>query len=181
MNIKDLKIGDKVKVKKHGNRFRWDEYMIVEYIGDSYITATKIPDKFVYSSFDVEKKYIISKLEPLSQEIKYKEIPIEKEPEYYKKCKENPKPTNESKVSYIPPDNNLPPPPYPGKKSAPKSFKFDISFVNRVEFNQLPYCPGIWPECFFSIEGRKITYHPNNPDINLFNGEEYTIEIKEKE
>jgi hypothetical protein len=68
-------------------------------------------------------------------------------------------------------------------KSEPKSFKFDISFVNRVEFNQSPYRPSEFPECFFKIEGHKITYHPDNPKNfpEAFGGKEYTIEIREKD
>lgn len=67
------------------------------------------------------------------------------------------------------------------EKSAPKSFKFDISYINRVEFDQSPYRPGEFPSCFFKINGCNIKYYPDNPDIMDMNGKTYTIEIKEKE
>lgn len=69
------------------------------------------------------------------------------------------------------------------EKNVPKSFKFDVSFVNRIEFNQKHTFLRHYPFAFFTIEGGQIDFHPDNPKnfLERLNGKKYTIEIKEKE
>lgn len=147
----------------------------------------------------------------------YKEIPIEKEkPELYdvwlchkcnrvtfikeskfdkyefcnyicNECRENPKPTNESKGSYIPPDNNLPPPPYPGKKSAPKSYKSNIR-LSKIKSHYMNGKGWFSNAPLNDIEGHgecnalEVTLKNIGIDSSMFDiNKQYTIEIKEKE
>lgn len=64
----------------------------------------------------------------------------------------------------------------------PKSFKFDISFLTKIEFNQNRASLRSYPSASFAIEGRQIDFHSDNPKNfpESFNGKTYTIEIKEK-
>jgi len=192
MNINDLKAGDRVKYNCDINPFIGN---ILE-LTDKKCKVT-VNNEYLEPRW-IRKEQIISKLEPLP--LQYREIPMNKEEESYWI------PVNKitKHVYSIPVTTYHCPkcdkqlwgsPGISGKqydtepcqeckdkgKSAPKSFKFDISFVNRVEFNQEPYIPHQFPSCYFKIEGFDIKYHPNNPDIWKMNGKTYTIEIKEKQ
>jgi len=66
------------------------------------------------------------------------------------------------------------------EKSTPKSYKFDIEYVNSIEWHQDPITPFSVPNAYFKINGMKITNH-NYDSIFEVNGKKLTIEIKEKE
>jgi len=148
----------KIEELKVGDRVKY-KIDIMPFIGD-IIELTSNKFKITVNNGYQEPRWIrreqiISKLDT-----QYKEIPIEKE-------------TTEELIEEI--ENLL------KEKSMSKSFKFDISYVNRVEFNQSPYRPGEFASSFFKIDGCQIKYYPNNPDMIDMNGKTYTIEIKETE
>jgi hypothetical protein len=70
---------------------------------------------------------------------------------------------------------------YKEGKNKSKSFKFDINYVNKIEFNNSPIRPGYFSEAFFRIDGYSIKYYESNIDLNKINGKTLTVEIKEKE
>lgn len=213
MNVNDLKLGDIINYLTDILGASAQKGKIIGY------TQSKLqlisPGTMEQHSVPwwIRKEQVVSKLEPLPQEIKYKEIPIEKEvthnqliPEthyHYPQCDKkmwgtsglpikqyDTKPRHECQQSST--NTEIKKPNFPSnysvkngeiiRENQPKSFKFDISHVREVEFNQQPFTPDSFGGCFFKICGTKIFYHSDNPKSfpEIFNGKEFTVEIKEK-
>jgi len=176
MNIKELKIKDRIK-------FYWKNNIYEGIITNTYNNGSWYLIREIDNVFHdwVYKDNIISKLEPLK--IQYKEIPINQDSKFKKEsafkidycstCK-NPITFDEGKTAYVICDkcNNKP---------APKTFKFDIKYVNFVEFNQPPIEAGVFPTIEFKIKGSTIKYYESNAELHTMDGETLTVEIKEKQ
>jgi len=193
MNINDLKVGDRVK-------YDFGENTILDVCsqGDGIIQKFVAPDRVKISGipFDFNLKWLTSKLELVPKV--YKEIPIEKDTFFWAKIErvQHYEYTTPVTTYHCPvcdkqlwgtcgmPIKQIANEPCEEckKKSTPKSFKFDISYVNRLEFNQEPFTPDSIGSCYFKIDGVKISYHSDNPKDfpEIFDGKEFTIEIKEK-
>lgn len=170
MNIKDLKIGDRVKIK---------HIKFKEHDPDcSYAYIIKLSDengfyKAIINGMEVtiHGDWFIALMQPITHVSEYKEIPIEKEKptiNFKKELEERLKLRIAGELS--------------NEKSAPKSFKFDIRVT---EFSSEIKQYGT--QSINKISGYSVSHgtpirFENIPAPEWLNfNKEYTIEIKEKE
>jgi len=152
MNVNELKIRDRIKYK-----IPCAAHMIEPPV-EGTATIMALDDEYVtvnYMNHKFYKKYITHKLEP----------------QICNKCQNRYHPI---KYKEIPIEKEK------EKEEKSKSFKFDMEFVNRLEFNQNPIKPDYFPEAFFRIDGARIINYPSK-DLESLNGKMVTIEIKVKE